>query len=236
MTPPSIAGPERTWHAPLVDALLAMADDARLMLRRASKSLTGNDLVGAGQVLTADDAVDAARTSVQVRIVELLAERHMAIGEIHAAFALAQVAGHLERVADYAVEVAAMVSRVHELPQDPLLHEDFTRMALVVDSMWDLAIEALRTADLRHVDRLVELQHHNRSINQLCVKKLLDIGADSQLREWGLRMMLVSRCFERAGDHLIDVVEQVAYLVTGTPQQFMDASQEALGQWPDPLE
>jgi phosphate transport system protein len=43
-------------------------------------------------------------------------------------------------------------------------------------------------------------------------------------REWGLRMLLISRCLERIGDHAVDIGEQTAYLVTGEFREFTDAS------------
>ena len=51
-----------------------------------------------------------------------------------------------------------------------------------------------------------------------------ELGGDPELREWGLRMMLVSRCLERIGDHAVDIGEQTAYLVTGEFREFTDAS------------
>ena len=48
--------------------------------------------------------------------------------------------------------------------------------------------------------------------------------ADSTEREYGLRMLVVSRCVARIGDHAVDIGEQVAYLVTGEFREFSDAS------------
>jgi phosphate transport system protein len=44
------------------------------------------------------------------------------------------------------------------------------------------------------------------------------------MREWGLRMIVVSRCLERIGDHAVDIGEQTAFLVTGEFREFTDAS------------
>ena len=44
------------------------------------------------------------------------------------------------------------------------------------------------------------------------------------LREWGLRMIIVSRCLERIGDHAVDIGEQTAYLVSGEFRESTDAS------------
>jgi phosphate transport system protein len=99
--------------------------------------------------------------------------------------------------------------------------------------MWDIALEALVKRDYKSARVLVDSQLLVEQLSALSTKRLLDVGADSRLREWGLVMMLVARGLERAGDHLIDVGEQVAYLKTGRPQQFRDASQVALVDWPD---
>jgi len=52
----------------------------------------------------------------------------------------------------------------------------------------------------------------------------LSLGGDPALREWGLRMIIVSRCLERIGDHAVDIGEQTAYLVSGEFREFTDAS------------
>jgi phosphate transport system protein len=56
------------------------------------------------------------------------------------------------------------------------------------------------------------------------VNHVLELGNDPARREWGLRMIIVSRCLERIGDHTVDIGEQTAYLVTGEFREFTDAS------------
>jgi len=53
---------------------------------------------------------------------------------------------------------------------------------------------------------------------------VLELGTDPERREWGLRMIIISRCLERIGDHAVDIGEQTAYLVTGEFREFTDAS------------
>jgi phosphate transport system protein len=229
----STGSPYPAWQRPIVAELVDMGMQARTMFDDVLVALVQDDVDAAEAVVRADDAVDAARVKVQVRVVAALAKGGLDAADIHGAFALSSTAGHLERLADYAVEIATRVARVTDLPMDRLLHEDFLRMGELLDGMWDIALEALVKRDYKSARVLVDSQLLVEQLSALSTKRLLDVGADSRLREWGLVMMLVARGLERAGDHLIDVGEQVAYLKTGRPQQFRDASQVALVDWPD---
>ena len=53
---------------------------------------------------------------------------------------------------------------------------------------------------------------------------MLSLGDSAEEREYGLRMLVVSRCVERIGDHAVDIGEQIAYLVTGEFRELTDAS------------
>ena len=60
---------------------------------------------------------------------------------------------------------------------------------------------------------------------------MLSLGDSPEEREYGLRMLVVSRCVERIGDHAVDIGEQVAYLVTGEFREFSDASHPVRGRY-----
>jgi phosphate transport system protein len=60
--------------------------------------------------------------------------------------------------------------------------------------------------------------------NRKLVDRFVAFGTDEPQREWAMRMMLVSRCLERIGDHAVDIGEQTSYLVGGQFEEFTDAS------------
>ena len=63
--------------------------------------------------------------------------------------------------------------------------------------------------------------------NRDAVSDMLLLGNSPEEREYGLRMLVVSRCVERIGDHAVDIGEQIAYLVTGEFRELTDASHPA---------
>jgi phosphate transport system protein len=92
------------------------------------------------------------------------------------------------------------------------------------EQMVHVALDSLASRDKEAAESLLELDELIDRANRRVVNRLLEIGGDQEVREWGLRMILVSRCLERIGDHAVDIGEQTVYLVTGEFREFTDAS------------
>ena len=92
------------------------------------------------------------------------------------------------------------------------------------EEMIRVAMTSFAERDLAGAESLVDLDELIDRANRRVVEHVLDLGLDPELREWGLRMIVVSRCLERIGDHAVDIGEQTAYLVTGEFREFTDAS------------
>ncbi|HEY7561788.1 MAG TPA: PhoU domain-containing protein, partial [Gaiellaceae bacterium] len=94
------------------------------------------------------------------------------------------------------------------------------------EEMIRVALDSFRDRNVTHAESLVDLDEMIDRANRRVVGHVLSLGSDPGLREWGLRMILVSRCLERIGDHAVDIGEQTAFLVTGEFREFTDASHE----------
>ena len=81
--------------------------------------------------------------------------------------------------------------------------------------------------DLAGAESLVELDELIDRANRRFVERLVDVMAEPELAEWGLRMVVVARTIERIGDRAVDIGEQTAYLLTAEFREFTDASHPA---------
>jgi len=127
-------------------------------------------------------------------------------------------------MADYCVTVAKLTKLVHDAPQDATLTEALEDMGTRAEEMIQAALDSFASRDVESAESLVDMDELIDAANQRVVHQILSISADPDLREWGLRMLLVSRCLERIGDHAVDIGEQTAFLVSGQFREFTDAS------------
>jgi phosphate transport system protein len=197
---------------------------ARELLRDACSLLQRDAAEDAAAAIAADDELDAG-CAAALRAVELaLAAGPATLVHVQTAFALLRIIDHVERIGDYGVTIAKLVLLCADLPKDPLVVYALALAAADVDAMFETAIGCLVDLDPVAAESLVVADQAVNTANRVIVKQLLDVGADSRLREWAMRMVLVARCLERAGDHLVDVGEQVAWVATGQLREFTDAS------------
>jgi phosphate transport system protein len=205
----------------------ALQEEGELVLRALRGclgALERQDTELADDVIAFDDEVDDSYVAIEEGIQSLLARQTPVAVDLRTVLAVLHVNLHLERMADYCVTVAKLTKLVAEVPPDATLIEAFEEMGARAEEMIHIALDSFAERDVERAEALVELDELIDRANRRAVKQVIAIGGDEERREWGLRMLLVSRCLERIGDHAVDIGEQTAFLVSGEFREFTDAS------------
>jgi phosphate transport system protein len=195
-------------------------------VRGAVEAVRTQDVELADEVIAFDDDIDAAYFRVEQGIELLLARQTPVASDLRLVLAILKDNLHLERMGDLCTTIAKLTKLTHGLPPDDVLLEGFREMGERAEQMIRVALDSLSARDREAAESLLDLDELIDRANRRVVNRLLEIGHDLEVREWGLRMILVSRCLERIGDHAVDIGEQTAYLVTGEFREFTDASHE----------
>jgi phosphate transport system protein len=193
-------------------------------LRGAINALVQTDFELADEVIAFDDEVDAAYISIEQGVESLLARQTPVAGDLRRVLAVFRVNMHLERMADYAVTVAKLTKLAEGLPSEQKLVDALEEMGARVEEMIQVALASFRQRNVEQARSLSDLDEAVDITNRRAVEEVIALGADADRREWGLRMLMVSRCIERIGDHAVDIGEQTVYLVTAQFTEFSDAS------------
>jgi len=208
----------------------AMQEEGELVLRALRGSMNAlweQDAELSDEVIAFDDQIDAIYFNIQGGIQSLLAQQTPVARDLRLVLALLHSNLHLERMGDYCVTIAKLVKLASEFEPEPALVEAFSDMGARAEGMIRVALDAFAQRDVEAAESLVDLDELIDRSNRRLVGQVLALGSEPERLEWGLRMITVSRCLERIGDHAVDIGEQVAYLVTGEFSEFTDASRRS---------
>jgi len=189
-------------------------------LRAAVNALEQADAELADEVIAFDDEIDSRYLSIQEGIQSLLARQTPVAVDLRLVLALLHANLHLERMGDYCVTIAKLTKLVAEEKPDEGLVQAFEEMGQRAEQMIRVALDSFQRRDLADASSLVDLDELIDRANRRAVERVLDFADDQSKREWGLRMIIVSRCLERIGDHAVDIGEQTAFLITGEFREF----------------
>jgi phosphate transport system protein len=197
-------------------------------LRSALNALARGDSELADEVIAFDDEVDRRYVEIETGVQSLLARQTPVAVDLRFVLAVLRVNLHLERMADYCVTVAKLTKLMGDLNvDDEAVSRSIEDMGQRAEQMIRVAMDAFAARDAEKAQTLVELDELIDRANRNATDDLLSLGNSPEEREYALRMLVVSRCVERIGDHAVDIGEQVAYLVTGEFREFSDASHPA---------
>ena len=197
-------------------------------LRSALNALARADEELADEVIAFDDEVDRRYAAIETGVQSLLARQTPVAADLRLVLAVLRVNLHLERTADYCVTVAKLTKLMGGLDvSDDAINRSLEDMGRRAEQMLRVAMDSFAARDGEQAQTLVELDELIDHANRNAIENVLSLGDSAAEREYGLRMLVVSRCVERIGDHAVDIGEQVAYLVTGELREFSDASHPA---------
>jgi phosphate transport system protein len=197
-------------------------------LRLALTALAGGDGETAEEVIRFDDEVDAVYLEIEQGIQNLLARQTPVASDLRLVLSILHINLHLERMADYCVTIAKLVKLTNNLPQVSSLIDAFEEMGSRAEEMIRVAVDSFAARDVARAESLVDLDELIDRANRHVLDEVFAIADDLEVRRWSLRMLIVSRCLERIGDHAVDIGEQTTYLVTGEFREYTDASRPSL--------
>ena len=196
-------------------------------VRGAVRAIQERDVELADEVIAFDDEIDQLFLNIEGSIQALLALQTPVARDLRLLLAILHINLLLERNGDGCVTIAKLSRMVADVEPDPALVGVLVEMGDRAEEMLRVALDSFSRRDLSGAESLVDLDELIDRANRRFVERLVDVMAEPELREWGLRMVVVARTIERIGDRAVDIGEQTAYLLTAEFREFTDASHPA---------
>ncbi len=218
----------RVEYQQSLDALEAslqeMGEVALRAVRGAVNALQTQDVELCNEVIAFDDEVDTRYHSIEKTIELLIAQQAPVATDLRLILAVLHNSIHLERIGDQSVTIAKLTKLSAHLEQRRELVEGLREMGERAEEMVKVSLDAFAQRDVERARSLVDLDELIDRTNRRVVEKVLAMISSPEAVEWGMRMIVVSRCLERVGDNAVDIGEQTEFVVTGEFHEFSDAS------------
>ena len=196
------------------DQLVTMTTMVATALERATAALLEGDRTVAESVIAADDDIDTLRREIDDLAVDLLARQQPVATDLRMVVTAMHMSSDIERMGDLArhiAKVARMAAPNLAIPDDmrPIIAE----MAAVGQRLVKATGDAISSKDVYAAVEIGRIDDAMDELHKKVFTTLLDNWQHGM--EAGVNATLLSRYYERFGDHAVAVADRIIYLVTG---------------------
>ncbi|CAB1083990.1 Phosphate transport system regulatory protein PhoU [Olavius algarvensis Delta 1 endosymbiont] len=193
--------------------LSEMGSEVEDQIIKANQALVKRNGGLADLVIFSDQKVNVLQQEAEELGVLILATRQPVAQDLRAVIAALKMASELERIADYAANIARHTPDLdHDLDLDQPLAA-ITQMAELAKTMLSDIMAAFADGD---VQKAIAVWHRDDRIDSVYADLLSDLrtrmSQDSEHIQSYTGLIFVARCCERIGDHITNLAENVHYI------------------------
>ena len=189
----------------------AMCEEA---IAAAVKALTSGDTVLARSVKSNASTIDHMERDIENRCVKLLLHQQPVARDLRLISSALKIITDMERIGDQAEDIAEIVSYLngHTL-EDILLIEE---MAAATIEMVTCSVDAFVKKDIKLAEQVIAKDDIvDDYFSKIKCGIINLIAKNHEDGEFALDLLMISKYFERIGDHATNIAEWVIYSVTG---------------------
>lgn len=192
----------------------------RLAIGQISDAVTAiaeRDTGLAEQVVARDSVLDDLEHKVEAQTVRLLALRHPKANDLRVVIAALRIANNLERIGDFAANVAKRTLTLHALPEVALARS----MRPIGQSVADMLSTVMRAYDEDDLAAALAVRDQDEEVDRAYTglfRELLTYMMESPARITACtHLLFAAKNLERIGDHATNIAETLCFRVQGHP-------------------
>ena len=196
--------------------IMKMGGLVEMAILDAADALASRDQEKAEEVRAKDKAVDLLEEQINDDAAQLIALRAPTAIDLRLVLSVLKISANLERIGDYAKNMAKRTSVLAQLPAIEEAHVSLRRMAREVQLMLKDALDAYIQRDATLAMDVIDRDRDiDQLYNALFREFLTFMLEDPRNISACMHLHFIAKNTERMGDHVTAIAEQVVYLVTG---------------------
>jgi len=199
----------------LRELIVEMGSRAEAAIHEAMRCLVERDLESAVRLVEADREIDLLEAEAEDRVVRLIALRAPMADDLRTVLAALKIAGVVERIADYAKNIARRVKRLPKRGSiEPL--SLLPQMANMAAAMVHDVLTAFVERDSEKAKNVCKRDDALDDFYESIFRALLTfMMEDPQNIGPSTTLLFVAKNLERIGDHATNIAEMVYFAATG---------------------
>ena len=197
--------------------LVAMADLVGTAIQNATDALLADDLSMAELVIAGDAEINKLNSDVEEISLLIAALQAPMATDLRLVMGSIRMSSSLERMGDLAVHIAKQVRLRYPSPSIPAeLSETFRKMGMAASKIVEQTGEVIATRNTGLAD---EMNKYDDILDNLHRELFTVVLSDDWTHgvEAAIDVTLLSRFYERFGDHAVSVARRIIQIVTGEP-------------------
>ena len=201
----------------LKSMIARMGGLAEAQIANGIQAVVRRDTELAASVVEADQRIDDLEREVDNQAVRMLALRQPMAGDLRSIVGAIRIASDVERIADYAANVAKRAIALSQMAPVRPVHA-VPRMGRYVQEMVKDVLDAYANRD---VDKAIAVWNRDEELDEMyssLFRELLTyMMEDPRNITASTHLLFIAKNLERIGDHATNIAEQIHFLVRGTP-------------------
>lgn len=196
--------------------LMRMGGLVESAIQNATKALIDRDPDLAAKVRVDDKKIDALDETIHAECARLIALRQPIASDLRTILGVMRIVANLERIGDYAKNLAKRTVVLLELPEVPGATGSISRMAREVQAMLTDALEATLKQDATLAE---SVRHRDVEVDEMYVAFFRELVSfmleDPRKITACMHFHFIGKNIERMGDHAVAIANQTIYQITG---------------------
>lgn len=194
-----------------------MAEMTLVQLDKAIEAIISGQLTLAQEVITSDPQIDALEHEIDGLAVRMIALRQPVAQDLRSILTALKVSSHLERIADYATNIARRAINLTNLQG---IHSP-TALKRMIDMTKEMIRDVVTAYTSLNVDMAMSVWRRDLEVDEMYTSYFRELLTymmeDPRSISACTQLLFAAKNIERVGDHATNIAEMVYYLVHGRP-------------------
>ena len=208
--------------AQLERRVLEMGGLAESQLQGAMNALMKRDVDGAEKIIARDPELDECERKIEASALSIIARRQPMANDLRYVFGNVEIAGSLERIGDYAKNIAKRAVILARYPGIGVPQDMGTLGALAQKSVRDV-MDSFTTRDANKAEMVWQHDHEMDDLVARVMRQVISRMSQDMLKtprnegeiECSTHLLFMTKNLERVGDHATNIAEVIQFQLSG---------------------